>query len=74
MAHLTRCWCGRVYRCERSHKPKPFFSIFRSFTKQHDKCPDYILHGHLKVEFTTITVPAIEGVKEWPSIQHVFEE
>lgn len=67
MAHLATCWCGRTYRCELDHRSPP--GVLRCFEdERHFRCPDYILHGPLRIEFTTVSSPIILGPGAWPKM------
>jgi len=51
MAHLARCWCSKVYRCEQDHKPT---GCCAPWVYHHDKCPDFIFHGKQEIRFDRI--------------------
>lgn len=73
MAHLARCWCGRLYRCEQDHRLPP--NVLRCFDiERHDRCPDFLFHGPQTIEFKTVTMPVIRTAGEWPSIADLFKE
>lgn len=55
MAHLVRCWCRRIYRCEVIKHPHSCFGDVG-----HDDCPDELLHGPhppASALFLTISAP-----------------
>lgn len=68
MAHLKRCWCGKVYRCEQIHVRKSCCS-FEEMGWVHDKCPDFSLHGPKEIKINTVLeLPKIQTVEQWPAM------
>jgi hypothetical protein len=63
MAHLKRCWCGKTYRCERSHTPDPNVIFEDGMVVRHDDCPDFSLHGPVRGEVTYYSIESEKFVE-----------
>lgn len=75
MAHLVKCWCGKIYRCDIEHLPTTGCC---RFILQHDRnCPDQVLHGNPappRFERVYLGVPFENKELVWPDIKKILED
>lgn len=69
MAHLVRCWCGKIHRCEgQKHSPPGWFDR----EDIHDECPDFCLHGPFQRTIAFFNLSS-EKFEQSPSEQKAYE-
>lgn len=73
MAHLVKCWCGKLYRCDIQHLTRVGICSF--IEPEHERnCPDEILHGplYITIKFSEVIIPRIRNLS-YGDIKDVIE-